>query len=155
MNKITGFVKEHKKLSIGIAVGVILLLLLILIKVLVFPSIGGDVYGDRLKDISKYEVSKETVEKIKDEMKDQTSVDKVDYVNQGRILSFVVILDTEIKTEDAQKYANIITDGLKDDQKEYYDIQVIFNTDKESKSYPIAGYKSKSGKGFVWSGNGE
>lgn len=155
MNKITGFVKKHKKMSIGIAIAIIVLLLIILIKVTIFPNAGSDVYGDRLKDIDKYKISESTINDIKEEMNKQTSVDKVAYVNKGRVLSFVVTLDAEIKVDDAKKYTSIITDGLKDKIKEYYDIQVIFNTEKETKAYPIAGYKSKSSDDFVWSGNGE
>lgn len=155
MNKITGFVKKNKKLSIGIASAIIILLLIILIKVIVFPNAGGDVYGDRLKDIENHKVSKEVINDIKSELKDQTSVDKVDYTNTGRILSFIVTLDTEIKPEDAKKYASIITDGLKSKIKDYYDIQIIINTDKETESYPIAGYKNKTSEDFVWSGNSE
>jgi len=155
MNKITGFIKKHKKLSIGLSIFIILLLIFILIKVVLFPAANGDVYGDRLKNIDKYEISKKTTEKILKELESQTSVKSAEYNNEGRILSFVIILDAEIKNSDAKKYGNIILDGLKDKYKEYYDIQIMFGTEKDTETYPIAGYKSKTSEGFVWSGNNE
>lgn len=155
MNKMIGAIKKHKKLAIFISAFIIVLLLVILLKVILFSNSSLSVYGDRLEDKDKYEVSKSSITEIKKELKNQTAVSEVSYNNEGRILSFIVSLDTEIKNEDAQKYANIITENLKDKIKGYYDIQVIFNTEKETDTYPIAGYKGKSSDDFVWSGNGE
>lgn len=154
MNKITGFIKKHKKMMIGLVVLIIIILIMILLKVLFF-STSGDVYGDRLKDIDKYKISEKTTKGILKELEQQTSVKTADYNNEGRVLTFVVILDTEIKVDDAKKYSNIVLDGLKDKHKEYYDIQIMFNTEEEAETYPIAGYKSKSRDSFVWSGMNE
>lgn len=155
MNKITGVIKKHKKMAIVISVLIILFLLILLLKILLFSNSSSSVYGDRLKDKDKYEVKKSEITEIKNELFDQTAVSKVSYNNEGRILSFVVTLDTEIKNADSKKYANIITDNLKDKIKSYYDIQVVFKTEKSSDAYPIAGYKNKSSDGFVWSGDSE
>lgn len=155
MNKITGFIKKNKKMTIGIAVVLIILFLLICIRIFIFPSAGDDVYGNRLKDIDNYKISKTDINEIKDELSDQTAVSKVSYSNEGRIITFIADLDTEIKTEDAKKYADIVSDKLSKKIKKYYDIQIIFNYKKNSKIYPIAGYKNKSSEDFVWSGNSE
>jgi len=151
MNKITGFIKKHKKLVIGLVILVILILVGILLKVTLFSS-SGDVYGNRLKDVDKYKISEKTTKSILKELEDQTSVKSAEYSNEGRVLTYVIILDAEIKVDDAKKYADIVLDGLKDKYKKYYDIQVMYNTEKETETYPIAGYKSKSRDNFVWSG---
>lgn len=142
-------------MSIGIGVVIVVLLLFLLIKIFVFPSLGNNVYGDRLKDIDNYKISKSEVSEIKEELSSQTAVSKVTYNTEGRIVTFIVNLDTEIKVDDAKKYADIVTKKLSNKVKKYYDIQVVFNANKDSKIYPIAGYKNKSSDKFVWSGSSE
>lgn len=155
MNKIVGAVKKNKNIIIVVSVILIILVLGLIIKSLLFPTTRGSVYGDRLKNIDNYKIKNQDIKDIKKELNDQTAVERVSYNNEGRILCFLIYLDTEIKVDDAKKYANIVIDKLSNKIKKYYDIQIIFCGDKKSTVYPIAGYKSKSSEEFVWSGNRE
>ena len=155
MNKLTGFVKKNKKLSIVVATVIIVLLIIVLLKVLVFPGIGRDAYGDRLDNIDNYKVSNSVVNEIKEELEDQTAVTKVTYHKEGRILNFNVTLDTDINKDDAKKYADILSDKLSKKIKKYYDIQIAFDTTEDKDNYPLIGYKNKASDKFVWSDNSE
>ena len=39
---------------------------------------------------------------------------------------------------------------ISDDNKSYYDIQILIDTEEENNSYPIVGYKNKSKDDFVY-----
>ena len=55
-----------------------------------------------------------------------------------------------MSTEDAKKLGDTILDKISDDDKKYYDIQILIDTEEENDNYPIAGYKHKSEDNFTY-----
>ena len=148
------FLKAHRK---GIKIGfIVFFVIIILISVWLFimPSFKRNKYGDRLKDISKHKISNEVINKIKDKANDNDSVKKIDYNREGRILSFIITVDSNFGVDQAKEFAKGILDEISDDNKKYYDIQVLITSDEKSDNYPIAGYKNKNSEEFKYGNAG-
>lgn len=144
------FVKNHKKQCLIGGLIFLVIFLIILVWLFIVPLFGNNKYGDRLDGIENHKISDSVVEKTINTMKENKQVNEVEYHNEGRILIFIVTVSTDMKKEDAQALGKIILDNLKDKDKEYYDIQILIDTEEENENYPIAGYKSKSKKDFVY-----
>ena len=55
-----------------------------------------------------------------------------------------------MNAEDAKKLGDTILDKISDGDKEYYDIQILIDTEDENDNYPIAGYKHKTEDNFTY-----
>jgi hypothetical protein len=59
-----------------------------------------------------------------------------------------------VSVEDAKKIADGTLSSFTEEQKEYYDIQIILTQDTvKDTSYPYIGYKHKTSKGLFWTNN--
>lgn len=142
------FLKTHKKqCMIG---GIVFLVLFILIMTWLFivPVFSNNKYGDRLDGIEKHKISSDTVNDIESSLKENDKVNDVTYDNEGRILNFIITVSNDMSTEDAKKLGDTILDKISDDDKEYYDIQILIDTEEDNDNYPIAGYKHKTEDNF-------
>lgn len=142
------FLKTHKKqCMIG---GIVFLVLFILIMTWLFivPVFSNNKYGDRLDGIEKHKISSDTVNDIESSLKENDKVNDVTYDNEGRILNFIITVSNDMSTEDAKKLGDTILDKISDDDKEYYDIQILIDTEGDNDNYPIAGYKHKTEDNF-------
>ena len=148
------FIKKHKKACI---IGGILILLFLIFFIVVFiaPLFSSNKYGDRLDGMEDHKVTDNMVNKVEDALKDNEGVEDVNYHNEGRILNFIVTIDPNLALDTAKTYAEDVTDNLSKKIKEYYDIEVYFNTEEDSDIYPVIGYHHKGAKGFSWSNVGE
>lgn len=140
------FIKNNKLLLI---VSIFIIVLLVFIFWLfIVPSFNGNKYGDRLKDESKHKISSEVISKIKDKAKSNDSVEKIDYHKEGRILNFTVTVDSNLGTDQAKEFCNSLIGEIEEDDRKYYDIQVLVDSNEKSDNYPLVGYKSKSSDSF-------
>lgn len=150
MKNIKYFIEDHQKgCKIALIIGIVFLVY-ILLRICV-PSFGVGKYGDRLQNINNYKISSSVISDIKNQIKDNASVDSVTYKQEGRIINFMINVDNMSKDE-SEALATIVTDGLSKKIKNYYDIQV-FITSTGDTNYSIIGYKSKTEKSLVWSNN--
>ena len=141
------FIKTHKKQCL-IGGGIFLaLFIIIIIWLFILPIFSNNKYGDRLKGIEKHKISSSTIEDIKSKIKENKAVDEVTYHNEGRILKFIIKV-TDMKVEDAKALGQPILDTIDDDDKSYYDIELLIDTIEENENYPIAGYKHKTEEEF-------
>ena len=53
-----------------------------------------------------------------------------------------------MKVEDEKALGQPILDTIDDDDKSYYDIELLIDTIEENENYPIAGYKHKTEEEF-------
>lgn len=136
------FLKNNKLL-------IVILFLIIVILVSVFwlfimPSFNGNKYGGRLKDIGKHKISSGVISKIKNKSKENDSVVKIDYHKEGRILNFTITVDSNFGVDQAKEFAKSLLSEINEDDRKYYDIQFLIDSDGKSDNYPIIGYKSKN-----------
>ena len=144
------FFKTHKKQCMIGGIAFLVIFFLILIWLFIVPVFSNNKYGDRLDGIEDHKISSDTVKDIENSLKENDKVTDVTYNNEGRILDFIITVSNDMSTEDAKKIGDTILDKISDDDKKYYDIQILIDTEEENDNYPIAGYKHKSEDNFTY-----
>lgn len=147
------FSKNKKGIKIGL---IVFFILIIVVSVWLFalPAFKTNKYGNRLDGINKHKISNDVISKIKAKSSDNDSVEKIDYHKEGRILNFIIMVDSNYGIDQAKEFANGILSEINDEDKKYYDIQVLIKTKDKSDVYPIIGYKSKNSDGFNYGNAG-
>ena len=144
------FFKTHKKQCMIGGIAFLVIFFLILIWLFIVPVFSNNKYGDRLDGIEDHEISSDTVKDIENSLKENDKVTDVTYNIEGRILDFIITVSNDMSTEDAKKLGDTILDKISDEDKKYYDIQILIDTEEENDNYPIAGYKHKSEDNFTY-----
>ena len=144
------FFKTHKKQCMIGGIAFLVIFFLILIWLFIVPVFSNNKYGDRLDGIEDHKISSDTVKDIENSLKENDKVTDVTYNNEGRILDFIITVSNDMSTEDAKKLGDTILDKISDEDKKYYDIQILIDTEEENENYPIAGYKHKSEDNFTY-----
>ena len=144
------FFNEHKKQCIIGGIIFLAIFFIIIIWLFIVPVFSNNKYGDRLDGIEDHKISSSTIDEIENTLKENKQVSEVTYHNEGRILNFIITVSNDTKPEDAKALDDVILDKISDDDKGYYDIQILIDTEEENESYPIAGYKNKSSDYFVY-----
>ncbi len=144
------FIKKHK---IEVIAVLIIFIICILSYFAIKPLLGNDSnkYGNRLDGIENVKISDEQINKMIKELEDKKDIKSVKYNLEGRLIYIIVEVSNETAVDVSKGYANKILEYFDDEQKSYYDIQVIVKSDSsESEVYPIIGSKHKTSTGFVW-----
>lgn len=147
------FVKKHKGLIIFLVILIILgIIAFSFVRAIYVSGNEGTLYGSRLDGIDKVRLKDDTLNKIAQDIKKSGQVNSVTHHLEGKILNFTVDVAPEMKLEASKKLAEPILTSLTEDEKAFYDIQVMITCSKNEKSeeYPIMGYKHKTSKNFVW-----
>ena len=142
------FISEHKKQCLIGGIIFLAIFFIIIIWLFIVPLFSNNKYGDRLDGIEDHKISSSTIDDIENTLKGNEQVSNVDYHNEGRILNFIITVSNDMSTDNAKKLGDTILDKISDDDKKYYDIQILIDTEEENENYPIAGYKHKTEKAF-------
>ncbi len=147
------FSKNKKGIKIGL---IVFFVLLIIISVWLFivPTFKTNKYGNRLDEMEKHKISSDVISKVKDRASGNDSVEKIDYHREGRILNFIITVDSNFGLDQAKEFAKGILDEISDEDKKYYDIQVLIRSKDKSDVYPVIGYKSKNSDDFSYGNAG-
>lgn len=144
------FIKKNKNLCIFI--GCILIFLLVLFiflkQFMVDPT--KDSYGDRLSGIENVKINNDRLKDMINELSKDSKVDKITYRINGRLVNIIIIVNGDTSIDDAKGLANKTLEYFKDEEKKYYDIQVLLDSEKDSEDYPTIGYKHKTSDNLVW-----
>ena len=144
------FIKKHKIEFIALFT---IIIICILGYFAVKPLLGNDSnkYGNRLDGIENVKITDEQVKKLTSEMEENKDVKSIKYDLQGRLIYIILEVSNETAVDVSKGYANKILNYFDDEQKTYYDMQVIIKSDsKESEVYPIIGAKHKTSTSFIW-----
>jgi len=152
MEKIKSFIQNHKRECLLGGVVFIMLILVLLIFIIV-PPISDNNYGDRLKGESKYKITNNKVNEIKNTISKEDGVDKVDYHKEGKVLNFTIKLEEGVVLDTGKKYADELISKLDKKNLKFYDIQIFL--DGKDDVYPIIGYHSKGSESIIWGNVGE
>ena len=142
------FYRKNKKI---IKISLVIFFIVIIlgsIWLFIVPTFKTNKYGNRLKDIGKHKISSSTISEIKNKANENDSVLKITYHREGRILNFVMTVDSNFGVDQAKEFAGGILSSISDEDKSYYDIQVLIKANDKSENYPIIGYKNKNSEGF-------
>ena len=138
------FIKNHKKQCLIGGISILILFIIIIIWLFIIPVFSNNKYGDRLEGIEEHKISSSVINDIKSTIKENKMVSDVEYHNEGRILNFIITVSAEMNKENEKKLSDILLEKISDKNKEYYDIQILIDTEEENDNYPIAGYKHKT-----------
>lgn len=148
------FISEHKKQCLIGGIIFLAIFFIIIIWLFIVPLFSNNKYGDRLDGIEDHKISSSTIDDIENTLKGNEQVSNVDYHNEGRILNFIITVSNDMSTDNAKKLGDTILDKISDDDKKYYDIQILIDSEEENDNYPIAGYKHKTEDNFVYGNEG-
>ena len=148
------FISKHKFTTFTIIMLLVIIILVVSLVRFLIPNTSLDEYGSRLKNIEKYKIEENKVSELKDAISQNEGVVSVNYLLTGRLIDITIVVNDTVERDAARGYAGQILDYFTEEQKGYYDIQVLLKSDNaESEKYPIMGYKHKSSLTLVWSNN--
>ena len=102
MKKIKRFYREHRVFTILMAVVIVCFILIGTLLFQCFYSGGSDKYGDRLEDISKYEIKKEKMEEIETKIITDDKVKTADVFRTGKIIYAIIEFEPATELMEAQ-----------------------------------------------------
>lgn len=144
--------KMLKKHKIIILIFICLIVLsIVLVKLL--DSYNNDakaIYGNRLEGIDKVKISDTTKDDIVKNIEAVQKTDKVSVATQGKIINVTIVLKDETSRDDAKSLTDKILEKLTDEQKKYYDIQVLIKKNNDDAAFPIIGYHHHAKESFTW-----
>lgn len=145
------FIKKHRYTLVLLLIFILLGFLTIKVKDILVPDEGKATYGDRLKDIEKHAISKETYAKIDEELESNKNVLKSSHRLQGKVLNYYITVDDKVAVKDAKEIGNKIITLMDEDLLSYYSIQMYVTKNDESlNNFPIIGFKDPLAKDLSW-----
>jgi len=156
MNKLKELWGKNKVL---IVLGVILVICFIaIISVTISFFLGGSksVYGNRLKDIDKYQITDTFKKDYVSTLQENEKVDDVKLEIKGRIIYITIKFAGDTPLVDAQSIAAGSVSNFSEEQLGYYDLSFIIKSDvtENSEGYTMLGARNATGSGgLVWNNN--
>ena len=144
------FFKSHKKLWITLGIIFLIIIMGLLLYFRFSPDSKKNLYGNRLDDIEKYSIDENRMNDMIARAQEFVGIESVSYHTQGRIVYINVTVSADFLKEQAVQYANTTLEYFTDEEKSYYDFQIIFVCNSESEIYPIMGAKHKTAETYVW-----
>ncbi len=152
MKGLKGFYKDNRVYVILMIVSIVCILSIIIgVSVYFLGQSGKSNYGNRLEGIEAVKLSDDRLTEIEDVVKENTLVNKVNVNLKGKIIYIVVTLNSGVPT-DAENISIKALEKLSDKEKEFYDIQFIFDSlsTEEENVFPIMGYKNANNATISW-----
>ena len=149
MEKVKKFLKKNKSTVIVVICCLILTILIFTVKLMFFPNKAKAIYGNRLNGIKSVKIKNSDLEQIESILKGQEGIKKVNATTSGKILNVIITLNNETNRDTAKQYPEKILEELEDDQKNFYDIQVLIEKESdEDKAFPIIAYRHEGDNEF-------
>lgn len=112
---------------------------------------GSDsVYGERLKDISKHEITEKEEKKVIKSIKENEKVETANINIKGKVIYINVDFTEDTSLAEAQKTAVTSLEHFDKEALEYYDYNYIIYYEEDS---VLMGYKNSSSSIIVWNNN--
>ena len=144
VEKIKKLVKRHKILSMICLLSIVIIIVLLYIFCSIFVG-GNDKYGHRLDGIKEVELSKSDLEKVKDEIQKNDSVETADVRIKGKIIWIDITFSEKTKLEDAKKVAASTLENFDEKELNFYDVDYVLSA-KGTDGFKITGAKSPKEK---------
>ena len=148
------FIRKHKFTTFTIIMLLVIFILAFSLIRFLVPNYDGDGYGNRLRGIENYKIDDKTVNELKNTIGQKENVVSVDYLLTGRLIDITLVVKDEVEKDAAKAIAGECIPYFTDEQKKYYDIQILVKSEnEESEKYPVIGYKHKTSETLIWSNN--
>lgn len=144
------FIRKNKFVIIAIGVFLILVILAFQVVNMFFPKEGKALYGNRLDGIENVEITDSKKEEIENSVKEDAITKDVSVSVAGKIIEAIITVEDDTSLDAAKALTTRVINCLKDNEKEFYDIQVFIKKDTDTNDFPIIGYKHHAKDSFSW-----
>jgi len=121
---------------------------LLFLKEMLFSNDEKVIYGNRLKGIEKVKISEETKNKVKESMQENTT--SVEVRLAGKIIYIIAKVKEGTTLETAKAMGAKTLECFSEEEKAFYDIQVMIDSEAETNQFPIIGYKHHTKSELKW-----
>ena len=142
------FVDKHMSLIVAIGIALLVFVGFMILKGIFFPSEAKAIYGNRLEGRDKVKITEEKIANVKGTLNEGTT--SVDVRIAGRIIYIDVKADASLTPPAAKELGNKALTVFTDDEKKYYDIQIIIENEANATQFPIIGYKHHTKTAIAW-----
>lgn len=140
----------NKKIIKYIIISIIVVLFAVFL-ILIYKNIFASTNSNRLENIENYKLSNKEKEATETLFKTNDKVNSVKVYTNNKIINIMVELNEDIPFDDIKSYANDSIKNFSEENLSFYDVEIFIKSlDKESKIYPIIGYKFKGNTEFAW-----
>ncbi len=160
MDKVKNFFKKHKKKCIILGIVLVILIALIIfsyrIITYLIPNTKESVYGDRCETTVNHPIAEDRKDTIKEVVKKYDGYKFKTFEVKCNLVDIIVEVADTTNFSDVKKMGKEILAVFTDEEKKYYDLQLMVKSDKkESESYPQIGthhkeIDGKTNEDFVW-----
>jgi len=142
------FIKKNIGAIIAIVIIILLLIGVYFVKEMFYSGETEAIYGSRLEGIDKVKITKERKQQVTDALKDET--EKVSIRVAGKIVYISIVVNGETSLDSAKGLGNKSLESFSDEEKAFYDFQILIQKNNESKQFPIIGYKQHTKQSITW-----
>ena len=142
------FVKKHIRLIVFLAVLILIAVGLFLAKEIFFPNESKAIYGSRTEGKDKDPITEKRENQVKDAIKD--SVVKSTVRVQGRIIYVDIEVNPDVTVEGAKGLGNTIVEVFSEEERAFYDIQILIANSANETQFPIIGYRHHTRTEIFW-----
>ena len=146
---------SENKVLLVLAIIIIVSLIVIGVSMVMYfyTGNGKDEFGDRLQGIENVEISNDIDKKVAELYTDIAAFNEVVVNVKGKIIYINIDIKENLSLVDAQSLAIKSLEAFSEEEKSFYDIQIIITaktTEEESDIYPLMGYKNAKNSQVVW-----
>lgn len=146
---------SENKVLLVLAIIIIVSLIVIGVSMVMYfyTGNGKDEYGDRLQGIENVEISNDIDKNVAELYTDIAAFNEVVVNVKGKIIYINIDIKENLSLVDAQSLAIKSLEAFSEEEKSFYDIQIIITaktTEEESDIYPLMGYKNAKNSQVVW-----
>ena len=142
------FIKKHINLTVFVGIIILTIAGALLAKSIFFPNEAKAIYGNRLDGRQKVEIKDDKKNSIQQALSESAKSTNVRV--QGRIIYITSTVNDEIDVNTAKSLGLKVLEQLSDEEKAYYDIQLLISNDANQDNFPIIGYKHHTSTSFSW-----
>ena len=143
------FIRKHTTLIIIILILILCVIGLIFLKDFFLSNDAEAIYGSRLDGIEKVPITEENKKSVIDGYNKELA-DKTEVRVSGRIIYIDIQVKEGVDVNTLRGSGQIIVAAFTEEQKAYYDIQVLATSKTNDKDYPLLGYKHHKKTDFSW-----
>lgn len=142
------FIKKNKSTVVALLIFVAVFVAFLILKNTIMFDENQAIYGNRLEGEESVKLSSQDIDKVKEEVKDMTK--SVDVTKNGKIINIIAYTNPDITLEVAKTIGDKALTAFSDEQKKFYDIQLLIDNEDNQDQFPIIGYKHRNKEGISW-----
>lgn len=142
------YMKDHMIVVVAVMLLLMVICFSFFIKQIFFANSKNVVYGNRLDGIAEVKVTSSEQKSLIESLEGDSSVKNAKYHLQGKIINVIITINDDVGLDTAKALTGKVLESFNDDQKKFYDFQVMLKKENGTNDFPIIGYKHSNKDGF-------